>query len=84
MIIGKITIRDKTNDKIILRVNNMTVTINKCEAVVVLLDPFYGGLESGVSIYRYSFDDLLDNIIDDDGEYIFEDDLRYICGIAKA
>ena len=84
MIIGKITIRDKTNDKIILRVNNTTVTINKGEAVVVLLDPFYGGLESGVSICRYSFDDLLDDIVDNDGEYIFEDDLRYICGIAKA
>ena len=84
MIIGYCEIVDKTDDKVIVKINNEYITITSKDTIDILSDPFPEGIHPGAAVYEnISFEELCDNIEKDGDEYIFTDDLMYIGGIAK-
>lgn len=91
MFIGCVVCLRKEPDKVYVRVNSYngvetsteTLCINKGSSIIALCDPNIN--DNGIpTINRFSFDEMMDNIIGDGDEADFDGDLRYICGISKA
>lgn len=87
MYIGHVFCLRKEPDRVYVRVNsyngNETLCITKGSSIVALCDPNIN--DNGIpTINRFSFDEMMDNIIGDGDDADFDGDLRYICGISEA
>ena len=89
MYIGRVICLRKEPDRVYVRVNSYngveistaTLCITKGSSIVALCDPNIN--DNGTpTINRFSFDEMIDNIIGDGDEADFDGDLRYICGIS--
>jgi hypothetical protein len=89
MYIGHVFCLRKEPDRVYVRINSYngietgteTLCITKGNSIVALCDPNIN--DNGTpTINRFSFDEMMDNIIGDGDEADFDDDLRYICGIS--
>lgn len=87
MYVGNIIIRGMIDGNIYLRVefanNSTALVIPKGSSIVALRDPEFNKDNSVPSLNRFSYDEILSNIHQEDEDDLwFAIDLRYICGIS--
>lgn len=87
MYVGNIIIRGMIDGNIHLIVesanNSTALVIPKGSSIVALCDPEFNKDNSVPSLNRFSYDEILSNIHQEDEDDLwFDIDLRYICGIS--
>lgn len=87
MYVGNIIIRGMIDGNIYLIVesanNSTALVIPKGSSIVALCDPEFNKDNSVPSLNRFSYDEILSNIHQEDEDDLwFDIDLRYICGIS--
>lgn len=87
MYVGNIIIRGMIDGNIHLIVesanNSTALVISKGSSIVALCDPKFNQDNSVPSLNRFSYDEILSNIHQEDKDDLwFDIDLRYICGIS--
>lgn len=87
MYVGNIVVRGIIDGNIYLRVestnNSTALVIPKGGSIVALCDPEVNTGNSVPSLNRFSYDEIISNINqEDENDLWFDIDLRYICGIS--
>ena len=87
MYVGNIIVRGIIDGNIYLRVesanNSTALVIPKGSSIVALCDPEFNKDNSVPSLNRFSYDEILNNIHQEDEDDLwFDIDFRYICGIS--
>lgn len=87
MYVGNIIVRGIIDGNIYLRVesanNSTALVIPKGSSIVALCDPEFNQGNSVPSLNRFSYDEILNNLHQEDEDDLwFDIDLRYICGIS--
>lgn len=87
MYVGNIVVRGMIDGNIYLIVesanNSTALVIPKGSSIVALCDPEFNKDNSVPSLNRFSYDEILSNIHQEDEDDLwFDIDLRYICGIS--
>lgn len=80
MVIGNFNILERNDENVLLKVDKVTININKVNTLDILCDPYPNDTNVGAFIkHDMSFEDFVKNI---DEENNFIDDLFFIKGIA--